>query len=273
MRMLVAGATGRVGHYLVEQLAEAGHEVRALTRNPAKAKFSRKVEVVVGDLARPETLTSAMEGVTGLHLINFGGDDYKALETGDQIIDMAEKAGIQRVTVLRGGEKTSVEAAVEGSSLAWTYLQPVEFMTGALDYAESIRSEGVVKQPFADRQTAIVHEADIAAVAARILAEEGHSGKAYDITGPEIMTPRKMVNIIGETIGREIPFVELTPEEARAMWQAQGMPPEFIEFSLWVYGSTPPQGYTISPVVEQITGRPPRSFAQWAAEFADQFRA
>src|SRR5690606_2531165 len=141
---------------------QAGHHVRAITRNPAKANFPAGVEIIEGDLTRPETLEKAMEGVEGLHLINFGGDDYAPLQTGAEIVAMAEKAGVKRVTVLRGGEMTSVENAVQNSSLAWTFLNPVEFMSGAFDYAESIRAQGEVRQPFANRKTAIVHDADIA---------------------------------------------------------------------------------------------------------------
>lgn len=272
MKILVTGATGKVGRYLVEQLAQAGHHVRALTRNPAKANFPSHVEVIEGDLTQPKTLETALEGVEGLHLINFGGDDYAPLQTGQEILAMAEKAGVTRVTLLRGGERGAMEEAVEGSSLAWTMLQPVEFMTGALDYAPSIREDGAVRQPYADRKTAIVHEADIAAVAAAALTQEGHGGKAYDITGPEVLTPRDLVRMIGEAIGREIPFIELSEEEAKAEWEAAGTPHEIIDFMLYVYGNTPPEGYTLTPTVEQVTGHPPRSFAQWAAENANAFR-
>ena len=272
MKILVTGATGRVGHYLVEQLFEAGHQVRALTRNPAKAKFSQGVEVVAGDLTNPATLASALEGVTGLHLITFGSDNYAPLQTGQEIVALAEKAGVERVTVLSGGQNSPLEQAVQASSLMWTLLQPVEFMTGALDYAESIRAEGVVRQPFGDRKTAIVHEVDIAAVGAVALTEEGHAGKSYWITGPEMLTPRTMVRTIGETIGQDIEFVELTEAQAREAWQAAGMPQEVIEFFVWVYGNPPPQGFTVTPVIEQVTGHPARTFAQWAAENADAFR-
>lgn len=273
MKMLVTGATGRVGRYLVEQLNQTGHHVRALTRNAARANFPDGVEVVEGDLTKPATLASALEGITGLHLINFGGDDYAPLQTGQEIVAMAEKAKVKRVTVLRGGEKGTLEQAVESSSLAWTMLEPVEFMSGALDWAESIRSEGVARMGFASRKTAIVHDADIASVAASVLTEDGHGGKTYNISGPEVLTPREMVRTIGKAIGRDIQFIELTEAQAREAWQAEGFPQDVIEFFVWAHGNTPPIGYTVVPTVEQVTGRPPRTFAQWAGEHVNDFRA
>jgi uncharacterized protein YbjT (DUF2867 family) len=273
MKILITGATGTIGNHLVEQLHRSGHQVRALTRNAAKAKFPEGVEVVVGDLANPSTFASALEGVEGLHLINFDGGSYGLLETGAEIIALAEKAGVKRVTVLLGGQKGTVEEAVEASSLAWTFLQPVEFMSNMLEWAPSIRADGIVKQPFGSRKTAIVHEADIASVAATALTEDGHGGKTYTITGPEVLTPPAMVHIIGAAVGRELQFIELTEAEARERWQSEGYPQEVIEFFVWAHGNTPPLGYTVVSTVEQVTGRPARTFAQWAAEHVEQFRA
>jgi uncharacterized protein YbjT (DUF2867 family) len=272
MKILVTGATGRVGRYLVEQLHAQGHQVVALTRNPAKANFPAGVEAIAGDMTQPSTFAAALAGVSGLHLINFDGADYAPLQTGAEIIALAEKAGVKRVTVLMVGEKTGVEEAVENSSLVWTLLQPVEFMTGMLDYAESIRTEGVVRTGFASRKSAIVHEADIAAVAARALTEDGHGGKTYPITGGEVLTPPEMVRIIGDAIGRKIEFIELSEAQAREKWKAQGFPDEVIEYFVWMFGNTPEIGYTVAPTVQQVTGQPPRTLAQWAAEFADSFR-
>ncbi len=271
MKILVTGATGTVGRHLVEQLSQARHQVRALTRNPTKANFPEGVEVIAGDLTRPTTLGPALEGVTALHLINFSGDDYKLLDTGNEIVTMAEEAGVQRVTVLLGGEKGSLEHAIEASSLAWTFLQPVEFMSNALDFVASVRVDGVVRQAFGSRKSAMVHEADIAAVAAVALTEDGHAGKTYTITGPEVLTPPEMARIIGETIGRDIKFIELSERQAREQWQAEGYPQEVIEFFVWVYGNTPPEGYTVVPTVEQVTGCSARTFAQWVTESAHHF--
>jgi uncharacterized protein YbjT (DUF2867 family) len=273
MKILVTGATGTIGRYIVEQLVQSGHQVRALTRNPARANFPAGVEVAAGDLTDPATLAPALEGIAGLHLITFGGDNYAPLQKGQEIVSLAEKAGVKRVTVLTGRAKGTIEAALEASSLTWTLLQPVEFMSNIIQWAQPIRTDGAISLPFAARKTAIVHEADIAAVAATVLTEEGHGGKTYPITGSEVLTPRDMVRILGSAIGQDIRLTELTEAQAREQWQAEGHPQQVIDFLVWVYGNTPPVGYTVVPTVEQITGKPPRTFAQWAAEHADAFRA
>jgi uncharacterized protein YbjT (DUF2867 family) len=206
-----------------------------------------------------------------MHLINFDGKDYSLLETGAQIVALATQAGVQRVTVLRGGEKGSVEKAVEASSLVWTYLEPVEFMSGVLDWAESIRNEGIVRAAFADRKSAMIHEADIGAVAAAVLTQDGHAGKEYTLTGPEVLTPRAMARTIGGVLSRDIQFIELTEAQAREQWRQAGFTEEAIEFFIWAHGNTPPEGYTVVPTVEQITGHPPRTLAQWVAERAALF--
>ena len=276
MKVLVTGATGNVGRNLVEELVGKGVDVRALTRNPERARFPEAAEVAAGDLSAPETLTTAMEGVDGLHLINFDAGEYgpTMLETGPAIVWMAQEAGVRRITVLCGGEEGSVERAVRESDLEWTLLQPVEFMAGHdADWGESICAEGVVREPFAGRKSALVHEADIGAVAATILAEGGYGGETLPVTGPEALTLSEKVGIIEEVVGRDVKLIELTEEQAREKWRSEGYPDELIEFLVSVYGDTPEIGYTVAPTVERVTGRPPRTFAEWVAEHADAFRS
>lgn len=273
MRILVMGATGTVGRHLVGQLREQGHQVRALTRNATWAAFANGIEVFEGDLTQPEAVAPAFEDVEAVHFINFSGDDYAALETGPALVRFAEAAGVKRATVLGAGEDGPLEQALRSSGIASTILMPVEFMSNAFDCAESIRSEGVVRQAFATRRSAMVHEADIAAVAATVLTNDGHGGKKYTITGPEVLTPLQMAAQIGERIGRPIDFVELTEAEARALWQGQGFSEETIEFFVWAHGNTPEIGYTVLPTVSEITGKPARTFAQWIDENAGAFTA
>ncbi|MBM7056676.1 NAD(P)H-binding protein [Streptomyces durocortorensis] len=272
MTILVTGATGTVGRRVVEQLLERGEHVRALTRDPARAEFPAGVDVVRGDLTDPASLAPALDGVTGLHLITFGGEFFAPLETADEILALAKKAGVRRVTVLHGGGATPMETAVRASDFAWTVVMPVEFMANALEWAPGIKSEGVVREPFVGRLSAMVHEADIGAVAAVALTEDGHGGQEYLVTGPQALTLGDKTAAIAAARGADVELVELTEEQALEGWRANGMPEDVIAFMIDVYRDTPPEGRTVVDTVEKVTGRPARTFAQWAEEHAEHFR-
>lgn len=272
MTILVTGATGTVGRYLVDELNRRGVKVRALTRDPAKANFPAEVEVVAGDLSKPHTLEPALEGVKGLHLITFAGDYYTPLTTAPEIAQLATKAGVQRVTILWGTEPDSTHEAVRASDFEWTVVEPVEFMSNALEWVESIRAEGVVREAFAEIPSAMVHERDIAAVAAAALTEKGHDHKRYMLTGPEELNVPEKVRILSEALGRDIEFIELTEEEARQQWRDQGQSEEAIEFLLQMADETSVEGTDVLDTVERVTGRPARTFQEWAIEHADAFR-
>ncbi|GAA4319050.1 NAD(P)H-binding protein [Streptomyces venetus] len=272
-KILVTGATGTVGRHVVAELLARGHEVRALTRDAAKAVLPAGVEVAEGDLTAPGTLAPALEGVTGLHLITFGGAAYTPLETGPRILETARSAGVRRITVLHGGGPTPLEDAVRADGgIDWTVLMPVEFMANALEWVDGIVASGEVREPFVTRLSAMVHEGDIGAVAAVALTEAGHGQQEYVITGPEVLTVGDKVTTLAAAVGREITLVELTEEQALARWRAAYLPEDVIGFLLEAYGNTPEVGRTVSGTVEKVTGRPARTFAQWAAEHADAFR-
>jgi uncharacterized protein YbjT (DUF2867 family) len=270
MTILVTGATGKAGRRVVKHLLLRGQRVRALTRTPSKAGFPSEVEVIKGDLTDPATLD--FEGVTGIHLLTIGGDDYATLRTGPEIVELARKAGVRKVTVLWNGQRGPVEDAVEASDLEWTLIEPTDFMSNSLAWAEEIRMKGGIAEPFGDSLNAAIHEADVGAVVAAVLTGDGHAGKAYPLTGPEALTPKEKLRVIGEAIGRELEFTELTEDQARDRWRKAGHSDEMIDILVAWQGNPPPVAYTVVNTVEQITGRPPRTFAQWAAENADKFR-
>ncbi|GAA1594730.1 NAD(P)H-binding protein [Actinomadura kijaniata] len=273
MTFLVTGATGTVGRHVVAELLRLGRDVRALSRTPEKADLPAGVEVVGGDLADTGSLEAAFDGVTGVHLINFAGDGYGALENGPGLVDLMVRKGVRRVTLLGGRDEGALEKALTASDLEWTMLAPVEFMGNTLLWwADGVRAEGVVREPFGGRLSAMVHEADIGAVAATVLAEGGYAGRELVLTGPAAITTAEKVRILAGAVGRDIAFVELTEQEARDRWAADGMAAELIEFLVGALGDTPEIGYTVVPTVPEVLGRPALTFAEWAADNADAFR-
>ncbi|AXK34079.1 NAD-dependent epimerase/dehydratase family protein [Streptomyces armeniacus] len=273
MTILVTGATGNVGRNMVEQLVRAGQHVRALTRDPAAARLPEGAEAVAGDLNDPPSLARALDGVTGLHLITIGGAGGETLGTAPEIMELAARAGVRKCTVLWSGTEGPVEEAVEKSGLEWTMLQPVEFMSNMRGWIESVRDEGVVREPYGAERSALVHEADIAAVAVAALTGDGHAGRRYVVTGPEVLTVPGKVRALSEALGRELQFIELDEAQARENMRAAGATDEVIDFVLGWHADPPPMAYTVLPTVEEVTGRPARTIAQWAEENAELFRS
>ncbi len=205
MTILVTGATGTIGRVVVRQLVDLDQPVRALSRDPSKANFAGPVEIVAGDLADPTTLESAFQGVTTLHLISLGGDDYAPLKSAREVIDRATSAGVRRVTVLTGtADELAVAKAVADSGVEWTHVRPAEFMSNTLQWAGSIRAERVVRAPFGRQPRAVVHEADIASVVVAALLDERHAGQTYTPTGPEALSPIDAAATISGAIGSVI---------------------------------------------------------------------
>ncbi|PAD11435.1 MULTISPECIES: NmrA family NAD(P)-binding protein [Bacillaceae] len=156
--------------------------------------------------------------------------------------------------------------------MQWTFVQPVGFMGNAIDnWQESIKKEGGVREFNGDSASAIIHEEDIAEVFVHVLTEDGHHEKLYTLTGPETLSIIDQVNIISEAIGKEIPFVELSKEEAIDKWKQEGYDDESIAFFIEMTTNTPEIGYTVLPTVEELTGRPAKTFKEWAKEHKSFF--
>jgi uncharacterized protein YbjT (DUF2867 family) len=265
---LVTGATGNTGRHVVAELVHRGERVRALTRNPGAAagRFPAGVDLVAGTHTAPGTLGDALEGVDRLHITVTAG----LAEVGPELVRRAVDAGVRRITVLWGGFVGPVEQAVADSGVEWTRLEPQEFMSNTLTWVESIRAEGVVREPY-DLPSALVHEADIAAVAAITLLDDGHSGLAYNLTGPEPLTPRQRIAILSRAIGRDIDFAPITHEQAVDRLAATGVSRADAEFVIGWYADPGTAAMTVDPTVERVTGRPARTFDGWVAEHVDRF--
>ncbi|ASO20823.1 uncharacterized protein YbjT (DUF2867 family) [Actinoalloteichus hoggarensis] len=276
MRIVVTGATGVVGRRVVAKLVAAGVDVRALTRRPETAALPAEVEVVAGDLEVPATLSETFVGADRVYL-------FPAAEAADEVVERIRLAGARRIVVLSGttaddpeeeggADYRRVEQAVERSGLEWTHVRPGMFAGNVLDWAESIRAEGVVRLVYGEIAQAPVHEDDIAEVAVAALLTDDHVGARYPLSGPESLTRFEQVRAVGRAIGRELTVEELTPDEWRASMAAEDMPEEVTEWLLELWRKRIGSPDPVLPTVEQVTGRPARTLEQWVSEHVEAFR-
>ena len=275
--ILVTGATGNAGGATVRALVAAREPVRAVVRDPARAALPAGVDVVVGDLNRPETLAAHLDGVTAAFLLS----GYEGLE---QTLANMRRAGVERVVLLSssaapGGDLTNAvaryhilsERSVRESGLGWTFLQPNTFMTNTFQWLPQLRQGDVIRAPFAHVRVATIDPDDIGAVAAAALTSSTHEGRAYRLSGPESLTAADRVAILAAVLGRDLRFEAQPDDEARAEMSA-AMPAEYVDafFRFFVDGDVDESA--VVPTVQEVTGRPPRRFADWARAHADAFR-
>ncbi len=278
--IVVTGATGNIGRPLTQALTEAGRQVTAVSRHNAAVPAGARH--VVADLAEPSGLRPVLAGAEALFLL-LSGDLHAAGADPVDIIGEAAAGGVRRVVLLStlgvvtrpfGTTRIAMRAledALRESGLEWAILRPGGFASNALWWADSVRARRVVAAPFGDVGVPIIDPADIAAVAAACLLNDRHSGGVYELTGPEVITPRQQAEAIAATLGSPVGFHELTRDEAKAA-MTQSMPAELADDTLDILGSPSPAELRVSPDVQQVLGRPPRPFADWAARNAAAFR-
>ncbi|WP_431966180.1 NAD(P)H-binding protein [Actinacidiphila sp. bgisy160] len=279
---VVTGATGNVGRSLVRALAAAGAQVTATSRGISDADVPESVQYAQADLVDPESLRPVLNGADALFLQS-GGPSAHLLSPRD-ILDVAKAGGVGRVVLLssqgvatrphsasHGNLGRTIEDAVRQSGMDWTILRPGGFNSNAYAWAESVRARRTIAAPFADIGLPTIDPDDIAEVAATALREDGHAGQIYELTGPALSTPRQRAEAIADALGEPVRFIEQTRAEAQAQ-MLRFMPEPVVETTLTILGEPTPAEQRISPDVERLLGRAPRTFADWAQRHIAAFR-
>jgi uncharacterized protein YbjT (DUF2867 family) len=280
-RILVTGATGNTGAGLVPALINAGADVRVFVRNESKAQPMKQLgaEVAVGDLDRPETIRSAVEGVDKIYLLTWNGPTQA--QQARNVIEAAKKAGNPHLVrhSMWGPEKSriikqglEVEEAVRSSGLPWTLLKPTFYMQNTLMAARTIASDGTIYWDMKDGKLAMIDVRDIVDAAAAVLTGTGHEGKSYILTGPAAVTFDEVAATLSKVLGKAVKYVSVPGEAALKSLIDMGFPE-------WIAGGYKElsEGFaenfagTVTKNVSVLTGHPARSYEQFARDFVRVF--
>jgi uncharacterized protein YbjT (DUF2867 family) len=279
--VLVIGATGTVGQHVVGELTKKGACVRAMTRNPEAARLPREVEVVQGDLTIPDTLDRCLDGVDSVFLVWTA----PMAATDAAVARIAKSA--RRIVFLSAPLKTPhpffqqpnpartlvlhIEQLIEQSGLEWTFLRPGMFAANSRDFwGPQVRAGNVVRWPYLNAPTAPIDERDIAAVGVRALTQNGHGGMEYVLTGPQSLTQHEQIATIGQVIRRALTIEEISRDEARQAWSAV-MPAAVADMLMDAWSAALGQPAYVTSTVQEITGTPARTFADWTKDNASAF--
>ena len=274
--ILVTGATGNVGRPLVDLLAAAGADVRAVTRHPATAQFPAGVDVV-------DSAVSGLRGASAVFLNSRAlGDDLA------QVVDHARREGVTRLVALsainadddfsrqpsrfRGDRNKEVEQAAVESGLEWVSLRPTVFVTNFFGmWAPQIRTGDVVSGPYASASTAPIVEADISAVAAHALLRDDLLGRKVSLTGPKALTNAELIDVVGGVLGRPLRYQEVPPDLVRRRFVDIGFSAAFADGYIAMLEATVSKPALVTNEVEKILGRPPQTFADAIRSHRDLF--
>ena len=286
MSILVTGATGTIGSLVVQGLAAAGADVKALVRTPGKKTFPTGVAEVVGDLTDVASLRAAFSSVRTLFLLN--------AVTADEVtqalvaLNLAREAGIERIVYLsvihaerytnvpHFTGKHTVERMIESLDIPATILRPAYFMQNDLTVRQVIEGYGLYPMPIGSAGVAMVDTRDIADIAvAELLRRDKAAGAlprtTLDLVGPEVLTGESAARTWSAALGREIGYggndvaaFEGQMAQFSPSWFAYDM--RLMMSGIQTIGMQGAEG-TVARL-EEILGRPLRRYADFVREAA-----
>jgi uncharacterized protein YbjT (DUF2867 family) len=278
--ILISGATGNVGKELVKDLLDEGKQFRILVRDQSKAtRFGERVEVVVADLDKPETLPAALRGIDQLYFVT------PVTEQVRNLLQAAKETGVRHVvkqstieadrSLGPGRWHRQQEELIKSMGFAWTFIRPTIFMSNIIEWwGETIRSQNAVYFPGGRGRVPPVDPRDVASVACAVLTQAGHAGKIYEITGPQVFTIGEMAQVLGRVLDKPLRYVNV-PAFLAAIWLRRfGMSRELVNALMETLGALRRNEYAyVTDAVERVGSVRPRTFEAWCKEHASAFRA
>jgi len=283
--ILVTGASGTVGKAVLKEVARSGAKHRAMYRSPDEAaKAPAGTSTVIGDFAKKETLAAALRDVESVYLVCSPIPDLSQLE--GNMIEASVAAAVRHIVLssaLGAGDYAKsfpswhrkVEDKLKGTGISFTILRPNSFHQNVLTYfAPSIRAQDAFYSSMSNARVSFLDVRDIAVVAARALPGGEHSGKTYELNGPEALTYAELAQKISKHAGRPVQYVDIPAQAQRKAMLDQGMPVWQVDALLELQGYyTSGKGGAVDPLLQNLLGHPPTTMDRFLAEFAGEFRS
>ncbi|MAF54402.1 MAG: NAD(P)-dependent oxidoreductase [Chloroflexi bacterium] len=284
--VFVPGATGTTGMEVVRQLVEKGVAIRAGVHSEVNADKVRKLgaDPVALDRTDVRGISAALDGVRKAYSLSSFFPNLA--ELGANFVEAAKTAGVQHVVrgsaigadtpdpITLGKWHRAAEEALEDSGISYTIIRPNVFMQNYFNlYGETIRGQDAFYLPQGDGRISMVDVRDVAAVIVAALTEDGHEGKAYEVTGPEALSNDEVAEVLSKVTGRSISYVDAPEDAARQGMKDAGFPGSLVEPLLELSGVIK-AGFVsaVSQTVAEVAGRPPISFEQFANDHRNQFQ-
>ena len=281
--ILVTGATGTIGRDVVKILSGNGMPVRAGVRDQAKARkqFGADVSLTTFDFEDAASFPDALKDAEKVFLLPPLMPNQ--VEVVNAFIDGAKRAGIRHIVKLSvigaetdppytfGKWHAASDRHVREASLALTFLRPNSFMQNFINYFPP--RDGAIYLPWGNGKASFVDTRDIAAVAAEALTSDGHEGKTYTLTGPAALGIAEVASILSEVAGREIKYVDVPESAAHDGMLQAGLPRWQVEALMELHAANKQNRWSaVTSDIEEVTGAPATTFAQFARDYAENFR-
>lgn len=258
--ILVIGGTGKTGRKVVEGLKQQHQNVRIGSRS----------ETPPFDWNDPASWPKALEGMDKVYIVFYPDLAVPgALEAISGLTAAAKKAGVKKAVLLSGkGEREAerCEQVVANSGLDYTLVRASWFNQ---NFSESFLLDpilaGHVALPMPDAKIPFVDTGDIAEVVVKVLLDDAHNGKTYEITGPRAMVFEEVVKEIAAGTGRHLQYQAVSLEEYNSMMKSAGVPADYIWLFDYLFREvlSNEKNQEVTSDVEKVLGRKATDFKEY----------
>jgi uncharacterized protein YbjT (DUF2867 family) len=281
--ILVTGATGTVGSEAVRLLSARHHPTRALIRDPSRVahrdELADEIEIVTGDFDRPDTLDAALDGIDTVILVSpavpaqeIAVIDSAVRQGVAHIVKITNKASADSPVDRRRGQ-ARIEAHLEAIGVAYTLLRSNAYLQNLLALAPMIQQTQGFTMSAGEGQVGMIDARDVAAAATAIAtAPDAHAGRAYWLTGPDLITYTDIAKQLSAALGHEVEYRRILPDDHRVAIIRAGVPEAVATSNALAFGLIADgDAAWLTSDVATLTGTAPRSLHTFITEHAAAF--